>query len=49
MELLAELKPQGEVPILEEGENEVSFTCDAAASASPRANVTVICQGEPLA
>jgi len=49
MELLSEVKPQGELPILEEGENEVSFTCDAPAGLSPRANVTVITQGEPLA
>jgi len=49
MELLSEVKPQGEVPILEEGENEVSFTCHAAAGPSPRANVTVISQGAPLA
>ena len=48
MELLSEVKPQGEVPILEEGENEVSFTCDASGGASPRANVTVISQGAAL-
>jgi hypothetical protein len=48
MELLSEVKPQGEVPILKEGENEVSFTCHAAAGTSPRANVTIISQGETL-
>jgi hypothetical protein len=48
MELLAEVKPQGEVPVLEEGDNEVSLTCDAPAGVSPRANVTVISQGAPL-
>ena len=48
MELLSEVKPQGEVPVLEEGENEVSLTCDAPAGVSPRANVTVISQGAPL-
>ena len=48
MELLAEVKPQGEVPVLEEGENEVSFTCAAPADVSPRANVTVITKGKPL-
>jgi hypothetical protein len=47
-ELLSEVKPQGEVPVLEEGENEVSFTCGAPAGVSPRANVTVISQGAPL-
>jgi hypothetical protein len=48
MELLSEVKPQGEVPVLDEGDNEVSLTCDAPAGVSPRANVTVISQGAPL-
>ena len=49
MELLAEVKPEGDVPFLEEGGNEVSFTCDAPAGINPRANVTMISRGEPLA
>jgi hypothetical protein len=48
MELLSEVKPEGEVPILEEGENEVSLTGDASGGANPRAVVTVISQGVPL-
>jgi hypothetical protein len=49
MELRAEVKPEGDVPLLEAGGNEVSFSCDAPAGVNPRANVTVISRGEALA
>ena len=47
-ELLCEVEPAGEVPVLEEGDNEVSFDCDKQGDVIPRARVTTISQGEPL-
>ena len=47
-ELVCEVEPVGEVPILDEGENEISFDCDAPGDVIPRARVTTISQGEPL-
>ena len=47
-ELISEVEPQGDVPILESGENRVEFTCDAPANANARTYVTLISQGEPL-
>lgn len=40
--------PEGEVPWLEPGGNELRFDCGAEPGVSPRANVTVISFGEPL-
>jgi hypothetical protein len=45
---LRSVVPEGEIPWLEAGANEVRFECGASAGASPRANVTVISFGEPL-
>lgn len=47
-QLLRPLVPEGEIPSLEPGVNEVRFECVASAGASPRANVTVISFGDPL-
>jgi hypothetical protein len=47
-ELIRELAPQGEVPSLEEGDNQMEFTCDDSANISARANVTVISKGTLL-
>jgi hypothetical protein len=47
-ELLREVAPQGTVPELLPGENEVTFHCDHPAGVNPRAKVTVISVGEPL-
>lgn len=47
-ELLGEVQPEGEVPVLEAGENRVQFTGDVSPDTSARAYVTVISQGEPL-
>lgn len=41
-ELLAEVQPQGEAPVLKSGANRVRFACDAQQGVSARANVTVI-------
>ncbi len=46
--LIRELEPQGEVPTLTAGENQVTFTCDSPQDYNPRAIVTVITSGEPL-
>ena len=47
-ELLYEVEPVGEVPVLEEGDNAVSFDCDKQGDVIPRARVTTISQGEPI-
>ena len=47
-ELLADLKPEGDVPILNPGPNEVTFTCEAVPGVNVRARVTVIAAGDSL-
>lgn len=47
-QLIREVKPEGDVPTLAAGENEVRFQCGTPPNVSARANVTVISQGEPL-
>ena len=47
-ELIREVTPEGDVPILEAGENTITFTCDVQGDVNARAYVTVITQGEPL-
>ena len=48
-ELVRQVTPQGEIPALAAGENEVAFRADTPAGTSPRAHVTVITHGEPVA
>ncbi len=48
-EVLAEVKPQGPLPTLSAGANEVKFTAGSPDGLSARANVTIISQGKPLA
>ena len=45
-ELIGEVEPQGDVPLLETGENQVKFTCDVPTDVNARAYVTVISQSE---
>ncbi len=47
-ELLSEVKPQGDVPVLEHGRNRAAFSCEGPTDVSARAKVTVICQGDPI-
>lgn len=47
-EELARVQPQGDVPLLESGENEVKLSCANDAGPNPRANVSVITQGDPV-
>ncbi|NLX99723.1 MAG: hypothetical protein GXY83_26805 [Rhodopirellula sp.] len=46
-ELIQEVKPEGPVPTLAGGDNEVAFACEAA-GANPRTRVTVISHGEAM-
>jgi len=47
-ELVGEITPSAEAPVLTEGNNVVEFTCETPAGVSARANVTVISEGDPL-
>jgi len=47
-ETLADVKPQGDPPTLEPGENQVEFHCGTGTPATPRARVTMIAQGDPM-
>ncbi len=47
-EIIAKVKPEGEVPMLSAGENEVKLSCDAAGGPAPRTKLVVISHGEPL-
>jgi len=44
-ELIRQVKPEGDIPILEAGENPMAFHCEESGVRS-RANVTVITQGD---
>jgi hypothetical protein len=48
--LIREVQPQGEIPVLESGENVVTFSCQTpeGADVNARAYVTVITEGKPL-
>ncbi len=48
-QLVREVKPEGQIPMLEPGDNEIRFRCSSPAGTSARAQVTVITQGKPLA
>jgi hypothetical protein len=48
-ELLADVRPQGEVPTLEPGENQVTLQSDLPSGPTPRAYVWLITQGEFVA
>lgn len=47
-EELASIAPEGEVPTLAAGANQVRFTCEPQPGVNPRAYVTVFAQGEPF-
>ncbi|MEW6358097.1 MAG: hypothetical protein AB1696_17310 [Planctomycetota bacterium] len=47
-ELISEVKPEGEAPVIEPGANEVKFTCESDGPARPRAYVWVITEGETV-
>jgi len=45
---IRDVKPQGEVPILDHGDNTVVFNAGGPAGINPRARVTLISEGESL-
>lgn len=47
-ELLREIVPEGKIPYLIPGENEISFSCDGPKDLDARVQVTVISEGTPL-
>jgi hypothetical protein len=47
-QVLRSVVPEGEIPWLESGVNEVHFEWDASGDVCPRANVTIVSFGEPL-
>lgn len=47
-EVIREVVPEGDVPVLEAGANPVEFACDVQGGVNARAYVTVISQGKPL-
>jgi hypothetical protein len=46
--LLAEVKPEGTVPTLTNGKNEISFSGEGSGKINTRVQVTVISEGIPL-
>ncbi|MBN1292419.1 MAG: hypothetical protein JXB48_11325, partial [Candidatus Latescibacteria bacterium] len=47
-ELIAEVTPEQDIPLLKSGTNEITFTCDETTEFSTRVFVTVISYGEAL-
>jgi hypothetical protein len=47
-ELISQVSPEGEVPLLSAGENKIQFSCSGADGPPPRAKLTVISYGQPL-
>jgi len=47
-EVLSDVTPQGDAPILEQGDNQVKFTCEPPAGLNPRAHVSVISHGDSV-
>ncbi len=46
--LISEIKPRGQAPVLDEGENDVRFSCQVSPGVNPRAQVTVISRGPQI-
>ncbi|UCD49042.1 MAG: hypothetical protein JSW27_16085 [Phycisphaerales bacterium] len=47
-EAIIQVVPEGEIPRLLTGENQIGFACDAVDGAAPRVKLTVISHGQPL-
>jgi len=47
-EIVARVRPDGEIPLLSAGQNHIQFSCDAVDGPAPRVKLTVISHGEPL-
>jgi hypothetical protein len=46
--MLREITPPDVIPILQPGENEISFQAQVPPNLSPRARVTVMVLGQPI-
>jgi hypothetical protein len=47
-ELRGAVKPEGEIPALAAGANQIRFNCETSAGVNTRATVTVISEGAPI-
>jgi hypothetical protein len=47
-EVFADVTPQGDVPLIETGDNQLKFTCEPPAGLNPRVHVSVISHGNEL-
>lgn len=47
-EVITQVSPEGEIPLLSAGENQIQFSCGAADGPDPRVKLTVISHGHPL-
>ena len=47
-EVITEVAPDGAIPLLSAGENQIQLTCKAVDGPAPRVRLTVITHGEPL-
>jgi len=47
-EMVNKARPDGNVPVLSAGENQIRFSCDAVDGPAPRVKITLISYGEPL-
>jgi len=47
-ELICDVKPQGDVPVIKAGENQIKFNCNVDSGMRARANVTVITQSNTV-
>jgi hypothetical protein len=47
-EVIASVSPEGPVPLLRVGENQIQFSCEAPDGPAPRARITVSAHGQPL-
>ncbi len=47
-ELISEVKVQGNIPLLQAGDNTIEFNCKSDENVNPRVRVTVIGEGTPL-
>ena len=47
-ELIGQVRPEGEVPLLDAGDNTIRFSHEGAQDVKPRVRVTTITRGDPL-
>jgi hypothetical protein len=47
-EIVSRVTPDGDIPVLSAGENDIRFSCDSADGPAPRLKLTIISHGEPL-